>query len=36
LEHDMPYPAERMGAIINELVIRPTRAIAFLPADLPV
>lgn len=31
LEHDMPYPPERMGAIYSELIVRPTRAAAFAP-----
>jgi AcrR family transcriptional regulator len=30
LEHDAPYPPERMGAIVSALIIRPTREIAFL------
>ncbi len=29
LEHDLPYPAERMGAIYQELIVRPTRSLAF-------
>ncbi len=29
LERDQPYPAERMGAIYQELIIRPTRSLAF-------
>lgn len=29
LEHDMPYPAERMGLIYSDLIVRPTTAIAF-------
>ncbi len=29
LEHDMPYPPERMGVIYHELIARPTSEIAF-------
>ncbi len=29
LEHDMPYPPERMGLIYHELISRPTREVAF-------
>lgn len=29
LERDMPYPPEQMGQIYHELIIRPTKAIAF-------
>jgi AcrR family transcriptional regulator len=29
LEHDLPYPPERMGAIVTHLVMNPTRAVAF-------
>lgn len=29
LEHDMPYPAERMGVIYSELIVLPTSATAF-------
>jgi AcrR family transcriptional regulator len=29
LDHDMPYPPERMGTIYSELIIRPTQTIAF-------
>ncbi len=29
LEHEMPYPPERMGSIYNELIVRPTSAVAF-------
>jgi AcrR family transcriptional regulator len=29
LEHDMPYPPERMGTIYHELLVRPTSAMAF-------
>lgn len=29
LEHDMPYPPERMGQIYNDLIFRPTSSIAF-------
>lgn len=29
LEQGMPYPPERMGTIYNELIVRPTRAVAF-------
>ncbi|HLW03356.1 MAG TPA: TetR/AcrR family transcriptional regulator [Ktedonobacterales bacterium] len=31
LEHDMPYPPERMGSVYNELIARPTSAVAFSP-----
>ena len=35
LEQEMPYPPERMGIIYSELIVRPTRAVAFdvAPAD---
>jgi AcrR family transcriptional regulator len=29
LEHDMPYSPERMGTIYAELIVRPTRMLAF-------
>ena len=29
LEHNMPYPPERMGVIYQELIARPTSAVAF-------
>ncbi len=29
LEHEMPYPPERMGLIYRELIARPTNAVAF-------
>lgn len=29
LEHNMPYPPERMGEIYSELIMRPTQAVAF-------
>lgn len=29
LEHDMPYPPERMGLVYHELISRPTREVAF-------
>lgn len=29
LEHDMPYPPERMGAIYRDLIIQPAYALAF-------
>lgn len=29
LDHDMPYPVERMGTIYHALIVRPTRAVAF-------
>ncbi|HEU4329102.1 MAG TPA: TetR/AcrR family transcriptional regulator [Roseiflexaceae bacterium] len=29
LEHDMPYPPERMGLIYHELISRPTHEVAF-------
>jgi AcrR family transcriptional regulator len=36
LDHDMPYPPERMGAIYEALVIAPTHALAFvLPEGMP-
>ena len=31
LDHDMPYTPERMGTIYSELIVRPTRAVAFAP-----
>ncbi len=31
LEHDMPYPPERMGIIFQQLIVQPTRAITFAP-----
>jgi AcrR family transcriptional regulator len=31
LDHQMPYPAERMGMIYAELIARPTSAVALLP-----
>lgn len=31
LEHAMPYPAERMAAIYRELIVMPTRTLAFQP-----
>ena len=31
LKRQMPYTPERMGQIYEELIIRPTRAVAFLP-----
>ncbi|HZU70657.1 MAG TPA: TetR/AcrR family transcriptional regulator [Ktedonobacteraceae bacterium] len=34
LEHDMPYPPERMGIIFHELVFQPTLSIAFSPNSL--
>jgi AcrR family transcriptional regulator len=34
LEHEMPYSPERMGIIFDELIIKPTRAVAFSPASL--
>lgn len=30
LEHEMPYPPERMGKIVNALIMQPTRKLAFL------
>jgi AcrR family transcriptional regulator len=30
LEHDMPYPPERMGVIVSSLIMLPTHKIAFL------
>ncbi|MCC7360721.1 MAG: TetR/AcrR family transcriptional regulator [Anaerolineales bacterium] len=33
LEHDQPYPPERMGAIYEALVLAPTQALAFEPPD---
>ncbi len=32
LEHDMPYPPERMGEIYAELIMRPTQQLAFAPS----
>lgn len=29
LEHNMPYPPEHMGVIFQQLIVQPTRAIAF-------
>jgi AcrR family transcriptional regulator len=29
LEHEMPYPPERMGIVYRELICRPTSAVAF-------
>jgi AcrR family transcriptional regulator len=34
LEHEIPYTPERMGLIFDELIVRPTRAVAFSPASL--
>lgn len=34
LEHEMPYTPERMGIIFDELIVQPTRAVAFSPASL--
>ncbi len=31
LEHQMPYPPERMGLIYHELIIHPTEMVAFSP-----
>lgn len=31
LDHTMPFPPERMGAIYHELIVRPTSALAFGP-----
>ncbi len=31
LDHQMPYPPERMGMIYHELIARPTSAVAFRP-----
>ena len=33
VEHDMPYPPEQMGNIYNDLIVRPTSAIAFSPGQ---
>jgi AcrR family transcriptional regulator len=33
LDQDMPYSADRMGQIYEELVSRPTVALAFMPAE---
>jgi hypothetical protein len=30
LDHDMPYSPERMGKIVNALIMQPTRNLAFL------
>ncbi len=32
LDHNMPFPPERMGAIYHELIVRPTSMLAFGPA----
>lgn len=32
LEHGMPYPPEQMGVIYHELIVHPTRSIAFRPS----
>jgi len=29
LDHQMPYPPERMGMIYHEFIIRPTSEVAF-------
>ena len=29
LDHEMPYPPERMGVIYHELIVRPTRTVTF-------
>jgi AcrR family transcriptional regulator len=34
LEHEMPYSPERMGIIFHELIIQPTRTVAFSPIPL--
>jgi AcrR family transcriptional regulator len=34
LEHEMPYPPERMGVIYHELIVRPTNAVAFSPRQV--
>ncbi len=34
LEHEMPYSPERMGIIFHELIIQPTRTVAFSPISL--
>ncbi|HEY7835381.1 MAG TPA: TetR/AcrR family transcriptional regulator [Ktedonobacterales bacterium] len=33
LEHDLPYPPERMGSIYARLIVEPTSAIAFQPHE---
>ncbi|HEX6479687.1 MAG TPA: TetR/AcrR family transcriptional regulator [Ktedonobacteraceae bacterium] len=33
LEHEMPYSPERMGIIFDELIIKPTRSVAFSPTS---
>ena len=35
LDHDLPYPPERMGAIYAELIVRPTHALAFQSRENP-
>jgi AcrR family transcriptional regulator len=35
LDHQMPYPPERMGGIYHELITRPTSAVAFSSSQLP-
>lgn len=35
LEHNMPYPPERMGSIYHELIARPTSTVAFSPRQEP-
>jgi AcrR family transcriptional regulator len=35
LTHEMPYPSERMGLIYEELIARPTSAVAFLSQSSP-
>ena len=32
LDHDMPYAPQQMGVIYSELIMRPTQAVAFIPA----
>lgn len=34
LDHEMPYAPERMGIIFQELIIQPTRSVAFSPISL--
>lgn len=34
LEHEMPYSPERMGIIFHELIVQPTRTVAFSPIRL--
>jgi hypothetical protein len=35
LDHEMPYPPERMGIIYHELIVRPTNLVAFKAGEAP-